>query len=94
MATVEGTGQGQASGRCRSSARGIENGLHWVVDVAFNEDRMRQSDRKGIENLALLNRLAESLLRQDKTVKAGVKWRRKTAGWDNDYLLHLLFDSP
>src|SRR5262249_13415324 len=52
---------------------GIENGLHWVLDVAFNEDRMRQRDRNGIENLALLNRLAVSLLRQDKTVKAGVK---------------------
>jgi predicted transposase YbfD/YdcC len=72
----------------------IENGLHWVLDVAFNEDRMRQRERKGIENLALLNRLAVSLLRQDKTVKAGVKCKRKTAGWDNDYLLHLLFDSP
>ena len=33
---------------------GIENGLHWVLDVAFNEDRMRQRDRNGIENLALL----------------------------------------
>jgi predicted transposase YbfD/YdcC len=73
---------------------GIENGLHWVLDVAFNEDRMRQRDRNGIENLALLNRLAVSLLRQDKTIKAGVKCKRKTAGWDNDYLLHLLFDSP
>jgi predicted transposase YbfD/YdcC len=73
---------------------GIENGLHWVLDVAFNEDRMRQRDRNGIENLALLNRLAVSLLRQDKTVKAGVKCKRKTAGWDNDYFLHLLFDSP
>jgi predicted transposase YbfD/YdcC len=73
---------------------GIENGLHWVLDVAFNEDRMRQRDRNGIENLALLNRLAVSLLRQDKTVKAGVKCKRKTAGWDNDYLLRLLFDSP
>jgi predicted transposase YbfD/YdcC len=73
---------------------GIENGLHWVLDVAFNEDRMRQRDRKGIENLALLNRRAVSLLRQDKTVKAGVKCKRKTAGWDNDYLLHLLFDCP
>lgn len=52
---------------------GIENGLHWVLDVAFNEDRMRQRDRTGIENLALLNRLAVSLLRRDKTVKAGVK---------------------
>jgi len=72
---------------------GIENGLHWVLDVAFNEDRMRQRDRTGIENLALLNRLAVSLLRQDKTVKAGVRCKRKAAGWDDDYLLHLLFDS-
>jgi predicted transposase YbfD/YdcC len=72
---------------------GIENGLHWVLDVAFNEDRMRQRDRHGIENLALLNRLAVSLLRQDRTVKAGVKCKRKTAGWDDNYLLHLLFDA-
>jgi len=72
---------------------GIENGLHWVLDVAFHEDRMRQRDRNGIENLALLNRLAVSVLRQDRTVKAGVKCKRKTAGWDDDYLLHLLFDS-
>jgi len=72
---------------------GIENGLHWVLDVAFNEDRMRQRDRNGIENLALLNRLAVSLLRQDKAIKAGVKCKRKAAGWDDDYLLQLLFDS-
>jgi predicted transposase YbfD/YdcC len=71
---------------------GIENSLHWVLDVAFHEDRMRQRDRRGIENLALLNRLAVSLLRQDKTVKAGVRCKRKTAGWDDDYLLHLLFN--
>jgi predicted transposase YbfD/YdcC len=71
---------------------GIENGLHWVLDVAFNEDRMRQRDRTGIENLALLNRLAVSLLRQDKTVKGGVKCKRKAAGWDDNYLLHLLFN--
>jgi predicted transposase YbfD/YdcC len=72
---------------------GIENGLHWVLDVAFNEDRMRQRDRNGIENLALLNRLAVSVLRQDKTIKAGVKCKRKAAGWDDDYLLHLLLNS-
>jgi predicted transposase YbfD/YdcC len=72
---------------------GIENGLHWVLDVAFNEDRMRQRDRNGIENLALLNRLAVSLLRQDKTIKAGIKCKRKAAGWNDDYLLHLLFDT-
>ena len=71
---------------------GIENGLHWVLDVAFNEDRMRQRDRNGVENLALLNRLAVAVLRADETVKAGVKCKRKTAGWDDDYLLQLLFN--
>jgi predicted transposase YbfD/YdcC len=73
---------------------GTENGLHGVLDVAFNEDRMRQRDRRGIEELALLNRWAVSLLRQDKSIKAGVKCKRKTAGWNEDYLLHLLFDCP
>ncbi len=73
---------------------GIENSLHWVLDIAFNEDRLRVRDRKAIENVALLNRLAVSLLRQDKTVKAGVKCKRKKAGWDDDYLLHVLFNSP
>jgi hypothetical protein len=60
--------------------RGIEDGLHWVLDVAFNEGRMRQRDRRGIENLALLNRLAASLLRQDTTSKAGVKCKRRGLG--------------
>jgi predicted transposase YbfD/YdcC len=72
---------------------GIENGLHWVLDIAFNEDRMRQRDRNGIENLALLNRLAVSVLRQDKSIKGGIKCKRKAAGWDDNYLLHLLLDS-
>lgn len=79
----------QMAGAVRSHW-GIENGLHWVLDVAFNEDRMRLRDRNGIQNLALLNRLAVSVLRADSTVKAGVKCKRKKAGWDDDYLLHLL----
>jgi predicted transposase YbfD/YdcC len=73
---------------------GIENGLHWVLDVAFNEDRLRVRDRNAIENLALLNRLAVSVLRQDRTVKAGVKCKRKKAGWDDEYLLRLLLGDP
>ena len=72
---------------------GIENSLHWVLDIAFNEDRLRTKDRNAIDNIALVNRLAVSLLRQDKTVKAGVKCKRKKAGWDNDYLLHLLLNT-
>jgi len=72
---------------------GIENSLHWVLDVAFNEDRLRAKDRNAIDNLALLNRLAVSVLRHDKTVKVGVKCKRKKAGWDDDYLLHLLLNT-
>lgn len=72
---------------------GIENSLHWVLDIAFNEDRLRTKDRNAIDNLALLNRLAVSLLRQDQTVKAGVKCKRKKAGWDEDYLLQLLLNT-
>jgi predicted transposase YbfD/YdcC len=72
---------------------GIENGLHWVLDIAFNEDRLRTKDRNAIDNLALLNRLAVSLLRQDHSVKAGVKCKRKKAGWDDDYLQHLLLSA-
>jgi predicted transposase YbfD/YdcC len=72
---------------------GIENSLHWVLDVAFNEDRLRLRDRNAVDNLALLNRLAVSVLRNDKTVKAGVKCKRKRAGWDDDYLLQLLLNA-
>src|SRR5262249_48885447 len=71
---------------------GIENGWHWGLDVAFKEDRMRQRDRNGIENLALRTRLAVASLRQDKTIQAGVKCQRNAAGGDGNYRLHLLFD--
>ena len=56
--------------------------------------RMRQRDRNGIENGALLNQLAVSLRRHDKSIQAGVQGKRKTAGWNDDYLLHLLFACP
>lgn len=81
----------QIAGAVRSHW-GIENSLHWVLDVAFNEDRMRVRDRNAIQNLALLNRLAVSVLRQDTRIKAGVKCKRKTAGWSDEYLLHLLIN--
>lgn len=71
---------------------GIENGLHWVLDVAFREDesRVRRDNAQG--NLATLRRLSLALLKQDKTAtaKGGVKAKRLQAGWDDDYLLTLL----
>jgi predicted transposase YbfD/YdcC len=68
---------------------GIENGLHWVLDMAFGEDASRVRKDHGPENLAWLRRVALSLLRNEPT-KASVKCKRKMAGWDNDYLLQIL----
>jgi predicted transposase YbfD/YdcC len=69
---------------------GVENGLHWCLDIAFREDDSRVRKGHGATNLAILRRFALSLIKQDPARKVGVKASRKRAGWDNDYLLHLL----
>ena len=72
----------------------IENNLHWVLDVSFQEDLCRLRTGHSPENLALLNRIAVSLLKADQTVKAGIACKRKTAGWDDNYLIQLLLNNP
>lgn len=69
---------------------GVENGLHWVLDVVFDEDASRVRKNHAAHNLATLRRLALNLLRQDTKHKHGLKARRHRAGWDNDYLLQVL----
>ena len=69
---------------------GIENSLHWVLDIAFREDDCRVRKNHGPENFATLRRIAFNLLKQEKTAKMGVKARRHRAGWDNDYLAVVL----
>jgi predicted transposase YbfD/YdcC len=69
---------------------GVENGLHWVLDIAFREDDSRLRQGFGDQNFAVLRQLALNLLRQDKSIKLGVKGKRLKAGWDESYLLHLL----
>ena len=69
---------------------GIENALHWVLDVGFREDESRVRRGNAPNNLATLRRLSVSLVRADKTIAAGVKARRLRAGWDAAYLLTLL----
>lgn len=67
----------------------IENGLHWVLDVVFREDARRLYDHTAAQNVAFLNRLALSLLREDQT-PCSLKVKRKKAGWDIRYLMQLL----
>jgi len=69
---------------------GVENGLHWCLDIAFREDDSRVRKGHGATNFAIIRRFALSLVKQDPFRKIGVKASRKKAGWDNDYLLRLL----
>lgn len=66
---------------------GIENGQHWVLDVAFREDVARQQDRNGAANLGAVRRLIVSLLRQEKSLKRGAKAKRMVCALDPTYLL-------
>ena len=68
----------------------IENSLHWVLDISFREDESRVREGSSAENLAVVRHMALNLLKQDRTIKASIKGKRKKAGWDNDYLLAVI----
>jgi len=68
----------------------IENGLHWVLDIAFREDESRIRKDHAPQNMAVLRHLALNLLKQQTAVKVGIAAKRKMAGWDNDFLLKVV----
>jgi predicted transposase YbfD/YdcC len=76
--------------KAKRSHWAIENGLHWVLDVVFQEDRSRVRKDHAPENLAVLRHMAVNMLKQDKSLKVGVHAKRLQAGWDNQYLLKVL----
>jgi predicted transposase YbfD/YdcC len=69
----------------------IENSLHWQLDVTFGEDQSRLRRGHADANFSILRRTALSLLKNNKTLKVGVKNKRLTAGWDDAYLQQVLF---
>jgi predicted transposase YbfD/YdcC len=69
---------------------GIENSVHWVLDVPMNEDQCRVRQKAAAQNLATLRGMCLNLLRQDKTQKCGVRAKQKAAGWNANYLISLL----
>lgn len=68
---------------------GIENQLHWMLDVYFNEDRCRTRQGNGADNMATLRKMALQVLTQQKD-KESIKSRRKIASWNDDYLLEMI----
>ena len=71
--------------------RGIENRLHWQLDVTFGEDHCRTRKGRADANFSILRRTAPSLLKNEKTAKVGMKNKRLTAAWNNGYLEKVLF---
>ena len=70
---------------------GIENRVHWLLDVVFGEDDSRIRTGHAQENLAAMRRIAINVLNEDKTSKHSLKGKRQLAGWDESYLERLVF---
>jgi predicted transposase YbfD/YdcC len=70
---------------------GIENRLHWQLDVTFGEDQCRTRKGNADANFSILRRTALSLLKNEKTAKVGMKNKRLTAAWNDNYLQKVLF---
>lgn len=83
-------GNAQAIAQAVRGHWGIENQVHWVLDMAFREDASRARVGHAAANLALLRKLVLNLLRADPSRKVGVKASRLKAGWDDGYLLSVL----
>jgi predicted transposase YbfD/YdcC len=83
-------GEARELARAVRSHWGIENSLHWVLDLGFREDESRVRMGAAQENLTLVRKLALALIQHDPTRKTGVAAARTKAGWDTDYLRYLL----
>lgn len=71
---------------------GVENDLHWSLDIALCEDESRIRQRQAAENFAVLRHIALVRLKNETTLKRGIKTKRLKAAWDKKYRARVLFD--
>jgi predicted transposase YbfD/YdcC len=69
---------------------GIENKLHWQLDISYGEDDCKVRKDNGAENFSVIRRATLNLLKADKKTKAGIKNKRSKAGWNKAYMLEIL----
>jgi predicted transposase YbfD/YdcC len=69
---------------------GIENGLHWCLDISFREDHCRVRKDHAPENFGILRHMAINMLKREKSLKGGLQTKRLKAAWDHKYLLKIL----
>jgi predicted transposase YbfD/YdcC len=77
-------------GQAVRSHWGIENKVHWVLDVAFREDDCRVRQGHADQNLAVVRHIALNLLHREQTATCGIKNKRLKAAWNDDYLFNIL----
>ena len=85
-------GNAKKAAQALRSHWGIENSVHWVLDVVFDEDACRIRKENAPQNFSVLRHVALNLLRQERTCPRGVKAKQKRAGWDERYLDLVLFN--
>ena len=71
---------------------GVENNVHWILDVVFDEDASRIRTGHAQQNLATMRRIAINMLNQEQTRKESLKGKRQLAGWDESYLERIIFN--
>jgi predicted transposase YbfD/YdcC len=82
--------QAEEYGKNKRAHWGIENSLHWVLDIGFREDESRMRSENAAENVNVLRHIGTNLLKQEKSCKMGIASKRKKCGYDQDYLYKVL----
>ena len=87
------SGEAESMLECVRGHWGIENSVHWVLDVTFGEDYCLVRKGNAAQNFSTMRRMALNMLKREATLKASIAGKRKRAGWDDKYLLKILMGS-